>query len=76
MSIKILIVGPAASGKTTLAKQLQAKGFKIAKLHTTRPKRDENSEERVLQSNLRDQHRRLLLYIEALPNLTALNLSE
>ena len=45
MSIKILIVGPAASGKTTLAKQLQAKGFKIAKLHTTRPKRDENDDE-------------------------------
>ena len=45
MSIKILIVGPAASGKTTLAKQLQAKGFKIAKLHTTRPKRDESDDE-------------------------------
>lgn len=45
MSIKILIVGPAASGKTTLAKQLQAKGFKVAKLHTTRPKRDENDDE-------------------------------
>ena len=45
MSIKILIVGPAASGKTTLAKQLQAKGFSIAKLHTTRPKRDENDDE-------------------------------
>ena len=45
MSIKILIVGPAAAGKTTLAKQLQAKGFKIAKLHTTRPKRDENDDE-------------------------------
>lgn len=45
MSIKILIVGPAASGKTTLAKQLQAKGFDIGKLYTTRPKRDENDEE-------------------------------
>lgn len=47
MSIKILIVGPAASGKTTLAKQLQAKGFKVAKLHTTRPKRDENDDEYI-----------------------------
>lgn len=45
MSIKILIVGPAASGKTTLAKQLEAKGFDIGKLYTTRPKRDENDEE-------------------------------
>ena len=45
MSIKILIIGPAASGKTTLAKQLQAKGFKVAKLHTTRPNRDENDDE-------------------------------
>lgn len=45
MSIKILIVGPAASGKTTLAKQLQAKGFNIGKLLTTRPKRDVSDEE-------------------------------
>lgn len=45
MSIKILIVGPAASGKTTLANKLKEKGFKVAKLHTTRPKRDENDDE-------------------------------
>ena len=45
MSIKILIVGPAASGKTTLAKKLQAKGFDIGKLYTTRPPRDENDDE-------------------------------
>lgn len=45
MSIKILIVGPAASGKTTLAKQLQAKGFNIGKLYTTRPPRDRSDEE-------------------------------
>jgi len=45
MSIKILIVGPAASGKTTLAKQLQAKGFDIGKLYTTRPPRDESDDE-------------------------------
>lgn len=47
MSIKILIVGPAASGKTTLAKKLTEKGFKVAKLHTTRPKRDENDDEYI-----------------------------
>ena len=47
MSIKILIVGPAASGKTTLAKKLAAKGFKVAKLHTTRPRRDENDDEYI-----------------------------
>lgn len=45
MSIKILIVGPAASGKTTLAKQLQAKGFDIGKLYTTRPPRNESDDE-------------------------------
>ena len=45
MSIKILIVGPAASGKTTLAKKLAEKGFKVAKLHTTRPPRDESDDE-------------------------------
>jgi guanylate kinase len=47
MSIKILIVGPAASGKTTLAKKLAEKGFKVAKLHTTRPKRDESDDEYI-----------------------------
>ena len=45
MSIKILIVGPAASGKTTLANKLKEKGFYIGKLYTTRPKRDESDEE-------------------------------
>ena len=45
MSIKILIVGPAASGKTTLAKKLAEKGFKVAKLHTTRPPRYESDDE-------------------------------
>ena len=54
MSIKILIVGPAASGKTTLAKKLQAKGFKVAKLHTTRPKRDENDDEYVFTNPVID----------------------
>lgn len=52
MSIKILIVGPAASGKTTLAKQLQAKGFSIAKLHTTRPPRSENDDEYIFTDKL------------------------
>ena len=47
MSIKILIVGPAASGKTTLAKKLAEKGFRVAKLHTTRPKRDESDDEYI-----------------------------
>lgn len=47
MSIKILIVGPAASGKTTLAKKLQAKGFNIGKLYTTRPPRDESDDEYI-----------------------------
>ena len=54
MSIKILIVGPAASGKTTLAKQLQAKGFKVAKLHTTRPKRYENDDEYYFTRPIRE----------------------
>jgi guanylate kinase len=45
MSIKILIVGPAASGKTTLANKLKDKGFRVAKLHTTRPKRSEDDDE-------------------------------
>ena len=47
MNTKILIVGPAASGKTTLAKKLEAKGFKVAKLHTTRPRRDESDDEYI-----------------------------
>jgi guanylate kinase len=45
MSIKILIVGPAASGKTTLANKLKDKGFRVAKLHTTRPKRSDDDDE-------------------------------
>ena len=45
MNTKILIVGPAASGKTTLAKKMSDKGFRVAKLHTTRPRRNENDDE-------------------------------
>lgn len=45
MSIKILIVGPAASGKTTLANKLKNKGFRVGKLHTTRPKRSDDDDE-------------------------------
>ena len=45
MSTKILIVGPAASGKTTLANKLKEKGFSLAKLHTTRPMRNESDNE-------------------------------
>ena len=56
MSIKILIVGPAASGKTTLAKQLAEKGFKVAKLHTTRPKRDESDDEYIFTDKKPDRH--------------------
>jgi hypothetical protein len=51
MSIKILIVGPAGSGKTTLAKEMQSKGFKVAKLHTTRPKRHEQEDEYIFTNN-------------------------
>lgn len=36
----IVIVGPAASGKDTLRKRLESKGFRYCKLCTTRPKRD------------------------------------
>ena len=56
MSIKILIVGPAASGKTTLAKKLTEKGFKVAKLHTTRPKRDESDDEYIFTDKKPDGH--------------------
>jgi len=56
MSIKILIVGPAASGKTTLAKKLAEKGFKVAKLHTTRPKRDESDDEYIFTDKKPDSH--------------------
>lgn len=56
MSIKILIVGPAASGKTTLAKKLEAKGFKVAKLHTTRPKRNKNDDEYIFTDRKPDEH--------------------
>lgn len=56
MSIKILIVGPAASGKTTLANKLKQKGFKVAKLHTTRPKRDENDDEYIFTNKEPELH--------------------
>ena len=56
MNTKILIVGPAASGKTTLAKKLEAKGFKIAKLHTTRPKRNEDDDEYIFTNRKPGKH--------------------
>jgi guanylate kinase len=56
MSIKILIVGPAASGKTTLANKLKEKGFALAKLHTTRPPRDENDDEYIFTDKKPDGH--------------------
>ena len=37
---KIVIVGPAASGKDTLRRRLQNKGFKYCKPYTTRPQRN------------------------------------
>ena len=37
--MKYIITGPAASGKTTFASTLEAKGLKLAKAMTTRPKR-------------------------------------
>jgi guanylate kinase len=37
--MKYIITGPAASGKTTFAATLEAKGLKLAKAMTTRPKR-------------------------------------
>lgn len=45
MSIKIVIVGPAASGKTTLAERMRKNGLFIGKLETTRPKRNEQDDE-------------------------------
>lgn len=45
MSIKIIIVGPAASGKTTLAERMRRNGLLIGQLATTRPKRNEHDSE-------------------------------
>ena len=39
MSVKIIIVGPAASGKTTLAERMRKNGLIIGMLSTSRPKR-------------------------------------
>lgn len=41
----IIITGPAASGKSTLIKSLENKGFSTAKLYTTRPPRSVNDKE-------------------------------
>ena len=45
MSVKIIIVGPAASGKTTLAERMRRNGLLIGQLATTRPKRNEHDTE-------------------------------
>jgi guanylate kinase len=45
MSIKIIIVGPAASGKSTLAERMRRNGLLIGQLATTRPKRNEHDTE-------------------------------
>lgn len=45
MSVKIIIVGPAASGKSTLAERMRRNGLFVAQLATTRPKRNEQDDE-------------------------------
>ena len=45
MSVKIIIVGPAASGKTTLSERMRKNGLSVAKLATSRPKRNEQDNE-------------------------------
>lgn len=45
MSVKIIIVGPAASGKTTLAERMRRKGLLIGQLATTRPRRNKQDDE-------------------------------
>ena len=43
--MKTILIGPSGSGKTTIAKELEKKGFKVAKSMTTRPKRNNENED-------------------------------
>ena len=45
MSVKIIIVGPAGCGKSTLAERMRRNGLVIGQLATTRPKRNEHDTE-------------------------------
>ena len=56
MSIKILIVGPAASGKSTLAERMRRNGLFVAQLATTRPKRNEQDDEYKFVSTKEVEH--------------------
>ena len=56
MSVKIIIVGPAASGKSTLAERMRRNGLVIGKLATTRPKRNEHDDESKFVSTKEVEH--------------------
>ena len=56
MSVKIIIVGPAASGKTTLAERMRRNGLFVAQLATTRPKRNEQDNEYKFVSTKEVEH--------------------
>jgi guanylate kinase len=56
MSVKIIIVGPAASGKSTLAERMRRNGLVIGQLATTRPKRNEHDDEYKFVSTKEVEH--------------------
>jgi guanylate kinase len=49
---RIIITGPSCSGKDTLRKRFQAKGFSYGRLHTTRPKRAKETDEYIFCEQL------------------------
>lgn len=74
MSVKIIIVGPAASGKTTLAERMRENGLSVAKLATSRPKRNEQDNEYRFVSRQEISH--WLIIVEYNGWLYALSLKE